>query len=458
MKNKSFFFSSFLILSFSVLPLFKNGQDPQVHHLKCIGGTGEDNIYNVIKLRDGNYLSCGFTDSHDDDFDAKNGGADAFLIKTDAAGNIIWKNTYGGNRDEVFYNMIETVTGDIISIGTSGSDRQVTNHHGTPGTDDIWLVKTSSNGQLIKERCYGGSRSESTFDLGMSMGLMIENDGNILFVGQTNSNNDDVSGNHGNYDGWIVKINPATFDIINSKTIGDAAYDAAYNIYEIKGSLFVTGTNSEVAYTTTNFESVEEHGRGFATKIDATTFNTIWFKTYGGSGSEYCNASVKSQDGNLVLAGHAASTDGDCVGNNGKFNTWTWKIDVLDGSIIWKNFTGAAADTSSAFNLTATKDGGFAAMGIAVENFNPQAFVVKIDANGKTEWTKSFGGSRLDMILGGVEKNNGGLFLGGLTSSNDGDVHGCHGGSGTNQKFHRFPAGKRPGPKSDAWLAELNEN
>src|SRR6187401_2908930 len=125
MKNKSFFFSSFLILSFSVLPLFKNGQDPQVHHLKCIGGTGEDNIYNVIKLRDGNYLSCGFTDSHDDDFDAKNGGADAFLIKTDAAGNIIWKNTYGGNRDEVFYNMIETVTGDIISIGTSGSDRQV---------------------------------------------------------------------------------------------------------------------------------------------------------------------------------------------------------------------------------------------------------------------------------------------------------------------------------------------
>jgi hypothetical protein len=130
----------------------------------------------------------------------------------------------------------------------------------------------------------------------------------------------------------------------------------------------------------------------------------------------------------------------------------------LDGSIIWKNFTGGAGDTSSAFNLTATKDGGFAAMGIAVENFNPQAFVVKIDANGKTEWTKSFGGSRLDMILGGVEKNNGGLFLGGLTSSNDGDVHGCHGGSGTNQKFHRFPAGKRPGPKSDAWLAELNEN
>src|SRR6187200_861381 len=183
MKKKDLFFSSVLILSFSVLPLFENGQDPQVHHLKCIGGTGEENILYVIKLRDGNYLSCGFTDSHDYDFDAKKGGFDAFLIKTDNAGKIIWKNTYGGNKDEVFYNIIESINGDIIAIGTSGSDRQVTNHHGTPRTDDIWLVKTNSNGQLIKERCYGGSESESTFDFGMSEGLMIDNNGNVLFVG-----------------------------------------------------------------------------------------------------------------------------------------------------------------------------------------------------------------------------------------------------------------------------------
>ncbi|HKC37544.1 MAG TPA: hypothetical protein VKB95_15820, partial [Chitinophagaceae bacterium] len=105
MKKKNLFFSSFLILSFSVLSPFENGQDPQVHHLKCIGGTGEDNIFYVIKLRDGNYLSCGFTDSHNGDFDAKNGGSDAFLVKTNAAGDIIWKNTYGGSRDEVFYNI-----------------------------------------------------------------------------------------------------------------------------------------------------------------------------------------------------------------------------------------------------------------------------------------------------------------------------------------------------------------
>jgi hypothetical protein len=459
MKKKNLFFCSFLILSFSVLPLFENEQEPQVHHLKCIGGTGEDNIFYVIKLRDGNYLSSGFTESHNGDFNAGHGGADAFLLKTDGAGNIIWKNTYGGGRDDVFYNVIETTSGDIIAIGTSGSnDNRVTNHHGAPGTDDIWLVKTNASGQLIKERCYGGSKSESTFDLGMSEGIMIDNNGNILFVGETNSNDGDVSGNHGDYDGWLVKVNPGTFDIIESKTIGTANYEAAYNIYEINGNLFVTGCNSSVPFTTTNADSVEEHGGGFATKINIATLETIWYKTYGGSGSEYCNASVISTDGNLVLAGHAASTDGDCVGNDGNFNTWTWKISVLDGSIIWKNFTGIDNLHSAAFNLMTTQDGGFAAMGVAVENHIPDAYVVRINADGKTQWTKRFGGSRVDMILGGVEKNNGSLLLGGLTSSNDGIVEGYHGGPVTNQKFQHFPAGKRPGPKSDAWLVELNEN
>ncbi|HET9433863.1 MAG TPA: hypothetical protein VFO37_08915, partial [Chitinophagaceae bacterium] len=335
--------------------------------------------------------------------------------------------------------------------------KQVSNHHGTPGTDDIWLVKTNTSGQLIKERCYGGSKSESTFDLGMSEGIMIDKNGSILIVGETNSNDGDVSGNHGDYDGWLVKVNPNTFDIIKSKTIGTANYEAAYNIYEINGDLFVTGCNSEVAFTTASADSVEEHGGGFATKIDATTFNTVWYRSYGGSGSEYLNASVISQDGNLVLTGHAASTDGDCVGNNGKFNTWTWKINVLDGSIIWKNFTGTEKH-AAAFNLISTQDGGFAALGLAVEESKPDAYVVKIDANGKTQWTKRFGGSGLDMILGGVEKNNGSFLLGGLTSSDDGDVTGFHGGPVANQKFPHFPAGKRPGAKADAWLVELNEN
>jgi hypothetical protein len=75
-----------MILSLSIITSFEKKPEPQIHHLKCIGGTGEDGILYVIKLSDGNYLSCGYTDSQDGDFEARNGGLDAFLIKTNAAG------------------------------------------------------------------------------------------------------------------------------------------------------------------------------------------------------------------------------------------------------------------------------------------------------------------------------------------------------------------------------------
>ena len=257
MKNKNLLYGSFLVLSLSIITSFEKIPEPQFHHLKCIGGKGEEGIFYVIKLRDGNFLSCGYTDSQDGDFDVRNRNFDAFLVKTNASGDIIWKKTYGGSHDDVFYNIMETASGDILAVGTAGSNDKVTNHHGIPGTDDIWLVKINGNGQLIKEHCYGGSKSESTWDLGMSQGIMTDRNGNILIVGQTNSNDGDVSGNHGDYDGWLVKVNPNTFDIIKSTTIGTANYEAAYNIYEIKGDLFVTGCNSDVSLTTTNASGFE---------------------------------------------------------------------------------------------------------------------------------------------------------------------------------------------------------
>ena len=459
MKKKFLLIPSYMILSILINYDIRKEPAPEVNWQKCIGGKKEDYFLSVIQLRDGNFLFCGGADSKNGDFAGSgHGGTEAFLLKVDDNGRIIWKQTYGGSRDEIFYNVMEAANGEIIAIGTSGSnDQQVTNHHGAPGVDDIWLVKTDRNGNLIKERSYGGSESESTFDLGMSEGVLIDQNGNILFVGETSSNNGDVSGNHGNYDGWIVKVNPTTFDIINSKTIGDADWDEPYNIYEINGAIFVTGNKSTVPYTITNLKDVEDHGKGFAAKLDATTFNTLWYKTYGGSGSDFCNASVVTKDQNLVLTGHAASTDGDCIGNNGDFNTWTWKINADNGNIIWKNFTGVVGDSTSAFNMTTSKDGGFLLGGIVVNSLDPllppDGYVVKLNSNGDTVWTKKMGGSGVDYFLGLVEKNDSRILLGGQTYSPD--LPGYHGGPFNTQRFRHYTDKKKSNTASDAWMVEL---
>ena len=452
-----------IVVILSILITFDVGKEscPQINWQMCIGGTGDENIFYLIKLTDGNFLYCGFTDSHNGDFDAKNGGSDAFLMKTDGNGNVIWKNIYGGSRDEVFYNVIERTNGDIIAIGTSGSnDKQVTNHHGNPGTDDIWLVKTTKNGNLITEQCFGGSGSESTFELGMSEGLMIDKNGNIVFAGETNSTDGDLSlsnkPNHGDYDGWVVKLDPDTWNIVNSTTRGDAAFDALYNIHEINGCYFVTGTKSTIAHTGPGMD-VEPFYKAFAAKLDESALDIIWYKKYGGSGSEDCNASVISQDGNLVLTGHAASSDGDCVGNRG-FNTWTWKIRAEDGSILWEKFIGTSGDTSAAFNMTATSDNGFIVVGGIMPRLNPylfDAYVIKFNSDGDTLWTKRFGGNASDQLLAVAEENNKSILVAGLTSSKN--INGYHAGSVTSKKFNAFSSGKIKDPTADAWMVKLKE-
>jgi len=460
MKNKTLL-PNLLILSLCLMSQFSNGQAPILKGQKCVGGSADDRLMHMIKLKDG-YLSCGDTQSQDGDFTGtmNHGGREAFLMKTNKEGNIIWRETYGGSNDETFYNIRETANGDILAIGTTGSnDGQVTGHHGSIGTDDVWLIKTNKKGDLIKQHCYGGSGSESTYDLGQSEGLLISKKGYILFTAETNSNDGDVSGNHGDYDGWVVKLNPSTFDIITSKTIGDANYDAAYTIHEINGFFLVTGTKA-TEKNDGSVEIIEAFYKAFATKLDTSTLEPLWYKIYGGSRSDDCNASVVSTDGNLVLTGHAASSDGDCVGNTG-FNTWTWKINVNDGGIIWKNFEGEPGDTSAAFNILPTHDGGFAAVGSIshlVFPFLGDGYVVKVDANGKTQWTKRFGGSEDDELLGGVEEKDGNFLLGGFTSSNDGDVSGYHSGPLIIKRYHRFHPDNSSGPSKDIWLVELSRN
>ena len=51
MKNKNLLYGGFLVLSVSIMTSFEKDQDPKVHHLKCIGGTGEDGIFLCYKTK-----------------------------------------------------------------------------------------------------------------------------------------------------------------------------------------------------------------------------------------------------------------------------------------------------------------------------------------------------------------------------------------------------------------------
>ena len=223
---------------------------------KCYGGSGFDNAYRTIQTSDGNYLVVGFTESSDGQVTNFHGDQDYWILKLHPNGTIMWKKTLGGSLDEQASCVIETPDHDYVIAGYSASsDGDVTDNI---GLKDMWVVKLSQSGNVIWKKSYGGNKDDGArwitlapdggyvicgfsasathdatlnhgsydywivklnangnllwqkslggFDFEYSYFIEQDHDGNYLVSGLSFSTDGDVTGGHGGGDYWIVKV------------------------------------------------------------------------------------------------------------------------------------------------------------------------------------------------------------------------------------------------------------
>jgi predicted secreted protein len=113
---------------------------------KTYGGAGADNGYQIVKATDGGFTLLGVTAS----FGA--GGSDVWLIKTDAAGIMQWNKTYGGSTYDGGMAVVQTPDGGYTVAA-------LTNSFGAGGMD-AWLIRTDASGNMQWNRTYGGSATD----------------------------------------------------------------------------------------------------------------------------------------------------------------------------------------------------------------------------------------------------------------------------------------------------------
>lgn len=122
--------------------VFKMDSMGNIQWQKCLGGFSFDDIGSVIQLPDSSYLALALAGSSDGDVTGNHGGTDAWLVKLDAAGNIVWSQCYGGTSGDAAYDFLLTSGGEVVFAGTSWSnDGDVSGNH---GSTDVWLAKLSS--------------------------------------------------------------------------------------------------------------------------------------------------------------------------------------------------------------------------------------------------------------------------------------------------------------------------
>lgn len=164
---------------------------------RTYGGSQNESASALLTTADGGFLIMACSNSNDGDVAVAYGGQDMWLLKVDATGDLLWQRTFGGSEFELGILAAPTDDGYLLCGSTFSSDGNIEGHH---GQRDMWLAQINEQGDLVWQRCLGGSSEDQGW-----LRAQLQ-DGSLIASGYTESNNDDVSGNHGGRDMWVVKL------------------------------------------------------------------------------------------------------------------------------------------------------------------------------------------------------------------------------------------------------------
>lgn len=263
---------------------------PAIQWQKSIGAF-DASPSSIQETTDGGYIVSGNSDINGGDVTGNHGGNDFWIAKLDSTGKIEWQKSFGGRYDDIVSSVIQTKDGGFIAAGSTASpDGDVTGGH---GGRDVWIVKMNYSRVIEWQKTYGGSYSEG------ASAIRQTTDGGYIVAGASDSLNGDVTGNHGSYDCWILKLS-ATGVIEWQKSFGGSLSDGANDIQQTidGGYIFVGGTQSN------NGDIDSNHGDEDFWVVKLSSSGVIeWQKTLGGTEYDGAYSVVQTADGGFVVAG-----------------------------------------------------------------------------------------------------------------------------------------------------------
>lgn len=407
------------ILFISILSLlfrqFCFSQSPALQSIKCFHPATGNWSWSLLPTSDGSFTIGGYVDS---DTQACNYGIqDMIIFNSDSSGNVVWQNCLGGSNQDEMYSLLPCNNGYFFSGITYSNDINVNGNHGQM---DSWVGKTDSTGNLLWQRCFGGT---STWDIIHKS--IPTNSGGYILAGESQSIDGDLLGvNFLGLNAWLIKLDSSgvvEWQLAPGGTNGDGFYSVIQ--CEDSGYLAIGYTTSNDSIVTGNHGSQD----GWVVKINYAG-NIIWQKCFGGSADESINSGIQSLNGEFILTGWTYSNDGDVSGHHGNSDLWLLKIDSL-GNMLWSNCSGGISWESGRNiiklnNQTVLVSGSAYADGgdVLGTHGDEDGWILNFDDSGNLIWQKCIGGSQIDIISDLDQLPNRDILFTGNTGSYDDDM------------------------------------
>jgi len=441
---------------------------------KAYGGNGHDNCYDVIQTDDGGYLLGGRSNSSagGDVGEAGRGEVDYWIVKIDANGNKLWDKRYGGGGWDGFWRILSIPGGGYLLGGSSTSNASGEKSENKQGRSDYWVVRIDANGSKLWDKTYGGTGDD------WISGMTLTNDAGFLLTAYSDSNasGDKSEGSENTLNYWMVRIDANGSKLWDKTLISQSGSHSKDLIatddgnYIVLGLAWASGEGGDRSHPT--------YGKAdfWAVKIDDEG-NKLWDKNFGGSGGDFGQSVIPTDDEGYLFTGHAwtgisfdkseacrgnydywvVKTDAD--GNRNHFatdpdgDTLAWSIsggtdaskftinaatgELTLNSSDYENPTDADGNNTYEVELTVTDPDNLTAskqVTINVTDVNdapeiaqgagPITFTIPEDAGvvSWSPWDKTFGGSFGDACNDVIATVDGGyLLVGDSNSTNDGD-------------------------------------
>ncbi len=398
--------------------------------------------YAILLLFIGGFHACKTDEGTTEDPPQGNTDDDNPPVGTNFEGVVEYVKTFGGSGEDEAIAVVQANDGGYVIAGsTTSTDGDITDKTTTDA--DYWILKVNADGNKIWSKTYGGTMPDKATSIRKT------SDGGYIVSGHSRSSDGDVGGNEGFHDYWIVKLNSAG-DIQWETNFGFSGSDQALNIIQTSdGGYFATGFLDVTASGGMGNDGRNNtlHGVGeyWGIRMNANG-EKIWRRYFGGSNNDRSYDVVQTPDGGFLMIGHSESDDFDIHDDKGSYDFWVVKVSAGGDKLWTKSYGGSEIDV--AYSVTRTTDGHYMMVGdtrsIDKDVSNPlgnaDLWAVKFNKdNGAIIWEKTYGGTEFESGRSVFRQSDGNYLIAGSTRSANGDVSNNIG-------------------QNDAWILVINES